>query len=116
VARKPHQATLSLETIGKLANGQAAATINAALRAAVRDTEDRGDDKKPRKVTIEVELKKFGAEGVTATVKAKTTVPPYVTDPTVGTLGFSDGEAEVMFSPASASNPDQPALPHADDK
>lgn len=43
--QKAHQRTLTLETIGELAGGQAKATINAALRSALRDIEDRGADK-----------------------------------------------------------------------
>lgn len=114
-ALKDHQRTLTLGTIGQLAAGQAEATINAALRAALRDTEDRGADKKPRKITIEIELRKLGEDNVSATVKAKTTVPPYQTDPTIGELRLNDrGQPEMGFSPAAPDNPDQPALPNAE--
>lgn len=110
-AEKPHQKTLTLANVGKLAGGQAEATINAALRAALRDTEDRGADKKGRKVTIEIELKKLGEDNVSATVKAKCSVPPYVTDPTFGELRVGEaGQPEMAFSPADPDNPDQPAL------
>src|SRR5690349_2506428 len=96
---KKHQRTLTLETIGELAGGQAKATINAALRSALRDIEDRGADKKARKVTVEIELKKIG-DSVSATVKAKTTVPPYQTDPTIGELAVeSNGQPQMNFSP-----------------
>lgn len=70
MAKKSHQQVLTLSTLGELAGGQAEATVNAALRAALRDTEDRGADKKPRKVVIEVELKKLSADAVSATVRA----------------------------------------------
>jgi len=109
---KPHQRSLTLGTLGQLAGGQAEATINAALRAALRDTEDRGADKKPRKVTIEVEFKKLGEDNVSATVKAKTTVPPYLTDPTFAELRVGDaGQPEMVFSPHDPDNPDQAAIP-----
>lgn len=109
---KPHQRSLTLDTLGQLAGGQAEATINAALRAALRDTEDRGADKKPRKVTIEIELKKVGQDNVSATVKAKTSVPPYQTDPTIGELRVSEanGQPEMAFSGDAPDNPDQPAI------
>lgn len=108
---KAHQRTLTLATVGQLAGGQAEGIVNAALRAALRDTEDRGADKKPRKVTIEIELKKLG-ESVSATAKAKTTLPPYVTDPTFGDLTVNDrGQPEMQFSPVAPDNPDQPGLP-----
>ncbi len=110
--KQPHQQTLTLSTIGELAGGQAQATVDAALRAALRDTEDRGGDKKPRKVTIEIELRKVGDETISATVKAKTSVPPYVTDPTFGEIQTGDrGQPEMAFSPSSPSNPNQPNLP-----
>ena len=98
---------LALDTLSQLADGQAKATINAALAAAVRDTEDRGDDGKPRKVTGEIELKKLGEDSITATIKAKTAVPPYVTKPTVGKLRLEGRNAEMVFSPSNADNPDQ---------
>ena len=112
--RKPHQKTLTLATVAELAGGQAEAIVNAALRAAVRDTEDRGADGKPRKVTIELELKKIGRDGtgVAVFVRAKTTLPPYATDPTIGDLGSGDrGQAELNFSPVAPDHPDQPQLP-----
>lgn len=109
---KQHQKSLSLETLGALSNGEAAATINAAIRAAIRDVEDRGDDKKPRKVTIEIEFKKFGESNVVTHVRAKTAVPPYQTNPTIGELAIDPaGRPEMAFSPGSSDNPDQPELP-----
>lgn len=117
MSKKPHQQTLTLATIGQLAGGQAEATVNAALRAALRDTEDRGADKKARKVTIEVELAKVGENTICATLKAKTTVPPYQTDPTFGEITTGErGAPEMAFSPSSPSNPNQPPLPGTTDE
>lgn len=105
---EPRPATaLELDTLSQLADGQAQATIDAAIRAALADTEDRGDDGKARKVTIDIELKKLGDDSITATVKAKTTVPAYVTKPTVGKLRMQGRSAEMVFSPTCAENPDQ---------
>lgn len=117
MSRKPHQAALDLGTLGDLSAGQSAAIIDAALRAAIRDTEDRGADKKPRKVVIEIELKKTGPDHVSVNVTAKTSLPKYATDPTVGELVMDGNKPRVMFSPAAADNPDQPAIPgtHNDD-
>jgi hypothetical protein len=109
-----HQQALTLATLGELAAGQAEVTINAALRAALRDTEDRGADGKPRKVTIEVELKKTGPDHVVATVKAKTNVPAYQTEPTIGQLQLDNGQALMAFSPSAPDNPDQGRLPGAE--
>lgn len=102
--------TLTLETIADLSEGQAAATVNAAIRAALTDCEDRGSDKKSRKVTIELEFKKVG-ESVAAVVKAKTTLPPYVTEPTIGDFAINGRSAEMKFR-ATSRRVDQPNLPH----
>ncbi len=104
--------SLTLDTLGQLAAGQAETIINAALRTALRDTEDRGADKKPRKVTIEVVLEKLGEDNISSTVKAKVTTPPYQTEPTIGELTpGARGNPEMMFQPASPNNPSQPELP-----
>ncbi|HEY1190997.1 MAG TPA: hypothetical protein VGE74_25415 [Gemmata sp.] len=106
-----HQESLSLATLGELSAGQSEAIINAALRQAIRDTEDRGADKKSRKVMIEIDLKKIG-ESVAATVKAKVTMPPYQTETTIGDIKLNErGQPEMVFAPASPHNPKQQTLP-----
>lgn len=107
----PRKVPLALASLGDLSSGQAAAVINAAIKAAIRDTEDRGSDKKKRKVTIELELAKVG-ESVTAAIKAKTTLPPYQTEPTIGALKIGqNGDVGVEFNPHSPGNPDQQNFP-----
>lgn len=107
-----HQEALSLETLGQLAAGQAQATVNAAISAAIRDTEDRGSDNKPRKIIIEIVLLKLSDDAISAAVKAKTTVPPYVTAATIGELKPDErGRASMVFAPAAPHNPNQPNLP-----
>lgn len=101
---------LTIDNLGELSAGQSRGVINAALRAALRDTEDRGSDKKARKVTIEVEFKKLG-DGVTATVRAKTGLPPYMTEPTIGSMEFDGAQPVMKFNPHSPGNPDQQTLP-----
>ena len=108
--------SLSLATLSELADGQAEATINAAIAAAIRDTEDRGgDDEKERKVVIEIGFRKLGDDAITATIKAKTTIPPYLTKPTVGRIVFDGRRPEMKFSPASADNPGQRTIVDAMD-
>ncbi len=108
---KKHQVNLTLETLGQLASGQAEAVVNAALRNALRDTEDRGDDKKARKVTITVEMKKIGKDSIGISVGCKPTLPNYQTDSTVADLFINErGNPEAAFSPVAPSNPDQGEL------
>lgn len=116
-ATKAHQVNLSLATLGELAGGQAAAVVDAALRSALRDTEDRGSDKKSRTVTITVVMGKIGTDKVGVGLKAKTSLPPYVTDDTIGDLSVNDrGNPECAFSPVSAENPDQPEISGMDSR
>ncbi len=114
--RPADAAKLNLTTIRDLSNGQAEAVINAALQAALRDVEDRGEDRKPRKVVVEIELKKFNDDVVTATVKAKTTLPPYVTQPTFGELSVDGKSVDMKFNPNNADNHEQQTLPMPGDE
>lgn len=94
---------LTLATLGELNNGAAEAIVNAALAAAVRDTDDRGGDDKPRKVTITVTLTKISESDVAVEVDAKATVPAYRTDRTIGRLGYADKGVSVLFQPAATA-------------
>lgn len=107
-----HQEIVSIDTLGDLSDGQARATVNAAINAAIRDVEDRGADGKPRKVTVEVEFRRVGSgDRIDVVVKAKPTLPPYVTDPTVSAVKIDDrGKVTLAFSPADGDNPDQPPI------
>lgn len=114
--KSPRKVALNLANLGDLSSGQSRAVIDAAIRAAVRDTEDRGSDKKKRKVTIVLEIGKVG-DSITASVEAKTTLPPYRTEPTIGAITYSDNGtvAGVEFNPNSPGNPDQQDIPDGDD-
>lgn len=114
--RPADEAKLNLTTIRDLSNGQAEAVINAAIQQAMRDLDDRGDDKKPRKVSIEMEFKKLSEDVVTATVKAKTTLPPYVTQPTFGTVGVDGATTHMRFNPNNADDYEQQTLPMPGDE
>jgi hypothetical protein len=104
---KPKKVSLSLNTLGDLSNGAARHIIDAALKAALRDTEDRGADNKVRTVTIQIELKKLNDESITAAVKAKPTLPPYLTGPTIANIKLDGANVDAEFNPNSAGNPDQ---------
>ena len=68
---------LTCEHLGSLDQGHAAAIINASIRDAIKDLEDRGKDGKSRKVVIEVELKLGEREDVVeAHVSAGAKIPP----------------------------------------
>lgn len=102
---------LSIETIADLSEGEAAAVVNAAIKAAISDTEDRGDDEKSRKVVITLEFVKMGAS-IGVTVDASTKIPAYRTKPTIGEIVVDGRAAAMRFSPNSRRL-DQPTLPGA---
>ena len=113
----PRKKTLELSTLKDLAGGQVEATINAALRAAIADVEDRGSDKKPRKVVIELVFTKLtnSSSAFSVGCKATTKIPAYVTDNTIGHVSFESGAPRLKFSPDSPENPDQQTLPIGND-
>lgn len=109
---------LSLENLGELDGGRAAGIINAALKQAVSDLDDRGDDFKAREVTITVRMEKSEKSGhVFATVKAKTKMPEYATGGTLAEfkqLPRGEGVA-LLFQPLSPHDPDQEPLPEMEE-
>lgn len=108
---------LSLANLGELSNGVAGVVIDAALAAAVRDVEDRGlEDGKARKVTITVEMTKISDDAVSVEVEAKTSLPAYRTDKTIGLLGYEGKEPAIRFQPHVAERPDQEPLPFPKEK
>ena len=73
--------TLTWKTIGNLTDGQAGHAIDAAIARAVADLDDRGDDGKPRVVTVNLILQK--QRGIpSAEVTAKASLPTYRTERT----------------------------------
>jgi hypothetical protein len=103
---------LTLETLGDLNSGMAGAVIDAALKEAVRDTDDRGGDKKPRKVQITVTMLKIGDESVAVDVDAKCVLPAYHTESTVAKLSYAGpGAPGLLFQSENHARPDQAPLP-----
>lgn len=106
---------LSLDTLKDLDSGRAAVAINAALNRALSDLDDRGADKKERRVTIEIAMGKSGKHGdsndVYVDVRVNCKVPSYYTNSTMCKLGVNNkGRAEAWFQPDSPENPDQKSI------
>jgi hypothetical protein len=104
--------TLQLETIGELDGGRAAGIINAAIKAAVADLDDRGDDKKARKVSITIELKKDKNGMIFTSTQAKTQLPPYQTGGTLSVMKVGKNGPQLEFQPMAPDDPTQEPLPH----
>lgn len=101
---------LRLETLHALDGGSAGVICNAALAAAVRDLDDRGDDGKPRKVVITVTLQKLDNGLAEIHVEAKAQVPVY-RSATTHARAFVDGNKTTLnFQATSPENPDQSTM------
>ncbi len=101
---------LHCDTLGDLSDGIARGIINAALRQAINDLEDRGGDEKPRSVTITVTM--LARKGITAIdVTAKAALPSYRTDATAAKVAKRAGrdgvQAALQFQDMAPDNPDQ---------
>lgn len=77
---------LNSKTIGDLNHGIVGRMIDSALANAVNDIDDRGEDGKPRKVVITLNIsKRKKAEGIAIDAAVKATIPNYQSD-------FTDAE------------------------
>ncbi len=102
------QQNLCLATLGNLDGGAAELIIDAALKAAVADLDDRGADELPRKVQIEVELKQLDNKFIEAHVVAFARVPKRRTASTIGRLMRDQKQqSRLSFQSEAPDNPDQ---------
>lgn len=98
---------LSLESLGEVGDGGAKLIIDNEIAVAVRDTDDRGEDGKPRKVVIEVTLEKQDSGLVEVSVFAQAKLPPRRTHATVTRPKNREGKVALMFSQFAQDDPDQ---------
>ena len=103
------KAILDLDTIGDLDNGAARLVVNEAIATAVADFDDRGGDKKPRKVTITLTLELTDI-GPVISVEAKASVPAYHTGGTVAKVQRAGSETQLVFQQHDPANPDQETM------
>jgi hypothetical protein len=104
------QQTLSLDTIGDLADGTARAIIDKAISEAVADLDDRGDDGKPRKIKIEVELKQMDNGLTESAVQACAVVPARRTPSTVAKVKKTRDKAQLTFQDMASDDPNQTTI------
>lgn len=103
------QKQLCLDNLGELDDGRAALIIDAAIREALADLDDRGDDEKPRKVKIELTLQIPDRSSglVEATVDASAVIPKRRTATTYGRVAVENRFARLVFQTGAPDNPDQ---------
>lgn len=101
---------LTAASIGDLDNGAAALAIDREIAAAIADMDDRGEDGKPRVVTIQIAMcmRDNGEADVVVDVSAK--LPKLRTFSTTCNLKRSGGGVDLAFQERNSSNPNQPTL------
>lgn len=101
------QATLCLDTLGDLDGGAARAIIDAAIRDAVRDLDDRGEDEKPRFVEVRLSLSRMDNGLLACHVEAAAKTPRRRTASTVGQVARRGGDVGVLFQTYAPEDPHQ---------
>lgn len=101
-------------SISQLADGYAGRAIDEGLNAIIADISERGDDGKPRKVTIELTLTPEGKGQVEIDVQVKTKVPAIRPPKTTAKMDQKAGG--LIFNPDNSINPDQEPLPFDHDE
>lgn len=101
------QRTLCLDSLGELDHGTARVVIDAALRKAVEDLDDRGDDGKPREVNIKVTMEKIDGGLTSAHVKVAAKIPEYQINGTVCRHKVVNGHSRLLFQQLAPDDPDQ---------
>lgn len=107
------QRVLDLESLASLDQGAAGAIIEAALREAVADLDDRGQDKKPRQVSITVTLLQLENGQVAVDVDAAAKLPRRRTASTFCRLQKQARGAALTFQEFAPEHPDQRTIDEA---
>ena len=104
---------LKLETLGKLDEGRAQAIIDAEIKQAVADLDDRGKDGQKRKVIIELTMVRNKHDRIETVIKAQAKLPPrqvYPTDSKVAHDPTNPKSLVLMFNENAPENIDQKTL------
>lgn len=101
------QEPVNARSLADLANGAAEAIINAAIKQAVMDMDDRAhEDGKPRMVMIQLTFQK-DEDQVFVYVDAQAKMPPRRTPRTIAEVHVLDNGPTLQFQTMDAGNPRQ---------
>lgn len=101
------QIPLCLDNLGELDSGAARAIIDAAIRQAVLDMDDRGTDGKPRSVNIVITLNRMDNGFIATHVEAEAKMPKRRTAGTVGVVKSQQGTTGLLFQSLAPEDPTQ---------
>lgn len=110
------QVPICLDNLGDLDSGHARAVVDAAIRLAAADLDDRGEDGKPRQVNIILSMVKMD-NGLTAVhIEAESKLPRRRTHSTLAQVKQEDGQAQLMFQTLAPGEPTQRTIDEAERK
>lgn len=101
---------ITCDTLGELDYGASRAIIDAAIRDAINDLQDRGEDGKPRKVAITITFGLLDNGLVEAKVEAIAKVPMRKTASTIGEVQRDGRNHRVAFRKYSPEDPAQTTI------
>lgn len=107
------QRSLTLSSLAALDSGAAGAIVEAALREAVADLDDRGQDQKPRQVLITVSMTQLENGQVAVDVDAAAKLPRRRTASTFCRIKKEVAGASLQFQEWSPEHPDQRTIDEA---
>lgn len=104
------QIPLCLDNIGELDHGAARLIIDAAIRDALRDLDDRGKDGKPRDINIKISMSLMDNGLIATHVEANSKIPARRTASTLGLVKQAQGNPEMLFQTLSPGDPHQTTI------
>lgn len=109
------QVPVSARSLPDMDRGAAGLMIDAAIREAVRDVEDRGDDFQPRKVNIILTFKMLDNGAVACHIEAEAKVPKRRTAATVGVVRSNNDNPKLIFQTQDPDDPTQRCIDEVED-
>lgn len=108
------QVPLCLDNLGELDEGAARAIIDAAIRQAVADMDDRGEDGKPRQVNIALILNRLDNGLIAAHIEAEAKIPRRKTAGTLGVVKSQSGTPTMLYQTMAPDEPNQRTIDELD--
>lgn len=115
VGINPSILPIDADNLAELDHGSARYIINKAIAEAVADLEDRAsEDKKVRKVQINIDFSLLENGSVAAKLNATSKLPPRVAAATFGELHGRGRDRQVVFRKHSPEDPGQSTIEELD--
>jgi len=109
---------LSLANLGEIGGGQLGVAFASVAREFAKELDDRGHDKKPRKIIITVEGVRTKSGVIELTGEVKLVMPQYRTDSTQAKMAYDQETKgwQLKFHAFSPESVDEQTLPFGESK